>query len=109
MDILHSTMNSQGCGFGALEKPIEERCEKMHTDPHIENGAECVFFCVISPVMSGCRRLYNRGFAPKTGGVILFYDFSNTPTASICGGCFLSERNESMEGADATEYREFFK
>ena len=64
MDILHSTMNSQGCGFGALEKPIEERCEKMHTDPHIENGAECVFFCVNPRLCRGAVG-YTTGALPR--------------------------------------------
>lgn len=54
-------MNSQGCGFGALKSSISQRYVN-HTD-------------ILNPAMSGCRRLYNRGYAPKTGGIILTNDF----------------------------------
>ena len=83
-------MNSQGCGFGAVEKPIEERCEKITLDPHINLARNASFFlCDILPrICRGAVGYTTGGVAPKTGGVILFYDFSNTPTVKFMAVVF---------------------
>lgn len=42
------------------------------------------------PRCVGGHQLYNRGQFPKTGGVILSYDFLNSPTTKKCGRYFIT-------------------
>lgn len=77
--------------FGAVEKPIKTQCEKMHTEIRTQmwRGMRYFLLCFVYPIVVGVPSVYITGrLRPKTGGVIGFYDFSNTPTAKFCGGCF---------------------
>ena len=77
-------MNSQGCGFGAVEKLLNKQYTILYVGYPHKMRRECVFFCDVPDRCLYCRGAigYITGaLAPKTDGVILIYDFSNTPTA----------------------------
>ncbi len=47
------------------------------------HDAERVFFCALNPACRGAVGYTTGAHAPKTGGVMLGYDFLNTPTAIL--------------------------
>lgn len=99
-------LSSQGCGFGAVEKPIRRQYKKMCTASAQKSWRGMRLFLCFQPDVFvrwshiplsyvGVPSVIQQGaMRPKTGGVIFTYDFSNTPTAIFQKWrCFYAKNN----------------
>lgn len=89
-------MNPKGFGFGVVRKPIYKRYAKTYCNPH--NCGALGVVCYINPGQQrrpGSLWLYNNAACrAKATGVILIYDFLNSPTANPLAVLFLTQGND---------------